>query len=51
MMKLVSIVYLYLIYIGVFIKEGSIVPRKYLKRLSSMQTLKDAFWIEIFPDS
>jgi hypothetical protein len=33
---------------GLFVKAGSIIPRKFLKRLSSMQTLRDSFQLDVF---
>jgi alpha-glucosidase (family GH31 glycosyl hydrolase) len=36
--------------IGIFIKAGSIIPRKVNKRMSSIQALKDAFLLDIYPD-
>lgn len=33
---------------GIFIKAGSIIPRKQYKRMSSLQTMKDPFHIEIY---
>ncbi|CDW89550.1 neutral alpha-glucosidase ab [Stylonychia lemnae] len=35
--------------IGVFVKEGSIIPKKYIKRLSAIRTLRDPFCIDIYP--
>ena len=35
--------------IGIFVKAGSIIPRKYMKRLSALQTLRDPFLLEIYP--
>ena len=36
--------------IGVFVKAGSIVPRKYMRRLSALQTLNDNYLIDIYPN-
>lgn len=37
-------------FIGVYVKAGSILAIKDIKRLSALQTLKDPFMLEIFPD-
>jgi len=34
--------------IGVFIKAGSIIPRKYMRRLSALRTLQDNFLLDIY---
>lgn len=35
--------------LAVFVKAGSIVPRKYLRRLSALQTLNDNYLIDVYP--
>jgi hypothetical protein len=35
--------------IGVFVKAGSIIPRKYMRRLSALQTKDDNYLIDIYP--
>jgi len=34
--------------IGAFIKAGSIIARKYIRRLSALQTLQDDFMLDIY---
>lgn len=36
--------------IGVFIKAGSIVPRKYMRRLSALSAKKDNYLLDIYPE-
>lgn len=35
--------------IGVYVRAGSIIARKYTRRLSILQTLQDNYMIDIYP--
>ena len=47
-MKLVLFIY-YLS--GFFIKAGSIIPKKFIKRLSAIKTMNDSYLLEIYPSN
>lgn len=34
--------------IGIYVKAGSIIPRKYVRRMSALETLKDNYLLDIF---
>lgn len=34
--------------IGIYVKAGAIIPRKYVRRMSALETLKDNYLLDVF---